>query len=132
MPKCVPDFPVYGKRPVIDNDWYKTLARDDVSLVDSPIKSFTEKGILTEDGIEHEFDVIIYATGFNTNRFLWPMDVKGSMEASGQGRRGVWPVEVKGRRPGPVNKSEGLEARMAQRLSMKVRGWVLGWHRACQ
>ena len=77
LPKCVPDFPVYGKRPVIDNDWYKTLARDDVSLVDSPIKSFSEKGILTEDGIEHEFDVIIYATGFNTNRFLWPMDVKG-------------------------------------------------------
>ena len=61
----------------IDNEWYKTIARDDVSLVDSPIKSFTEKGILTEDGIEHEFDVIIYATGFNTNRFLWPMDVTG-------------------------------------------------------
>ena len=77
LPKCVPDFPVYGKRPVIDNDWYKTLAREDVTLADSPIKSFTENGIHTEDGVKHEFDVIVYATGFNTNQFLWPIDVNG-------------------------------------------------------
>ena len=96
LPKCVPDFPVYGKRPVIDNDWYKTLAREDVTLADSPIKSFTEKGILTEDGVKHEFDVIVYATGFNTNQFLWPIDVNGLDEKNLGESWGETPEAYKG------------------------------------
>jgi hypothetical protein len=27
---CVPDYPPYGKRPLIDNGWYRTITRDDV------------------------------------------------------------------------------------------------------
>ncbi len=85
--KCIPDFPVYGKRPVIDNDWYQTLARDDVSLIDEPIRRFTETGIETEKGVIHDFDVVIFATGFNTNRFLWPMEVLG---ADGKDLGNIW------------------------------------------
>src|SRR5690606_20809368 len=29
---CVPDYPPYAKRPLIDNGWYATLKRDDVEL----------------------------------------------------------------------------------------------------
>ena len=29
---CVPNFPVWGKRLIVDNGWYETLAREDVSL----------------------------------------------------------------------------------------------------
>jgi len=33
--------------------------------------------VVTVDGVRHEVDVIVYATGFQANRFLWPMRVVG-------------------------------------------------------
>ncbi|MBO6557773.1 MAG: NAD(P)/FAD-dependent oxidoreductase [Pseudomonadales bacterium] len=96
MGKCVPDFPPFGKRVIIDNNWYGTMARNDVSLVDSPIVRFNESGIETEDGEVHDFDVIIFATGFNTNRFLWPMEVVGESGESLDSRWGDSPEAYKG------------------------------------
>ena len=96
MGKCVPGFPVFGKRLIIDNNWYGTLARDDVTLVDSPILRFNETGIETEDGQQHEFDLIVFATGFNTNRFLWPMDVVGETGELLDQRWGESPQAYKG------------------------------------
>ncbi len=96
MAKCVPDFPVFGKRIVIDNNWYGTMARQDVTLVDNPILRFTETGIETADGTQHEFDVVIFATGFNTNRFLWPMEVVGKTGVSLDERWGETPQAYKG------------------------------------
>ncbi len=77
LAKVVPDFPVFGKRLVIDNNWYPTLARDDVTLVTDPIARVTPRGIETADGVEREVDVIVFATGFKSNLFLWPMEVSG-------------------------------------------------------
>ena len=37
-----------------------------------------------------------------------------------------WPTEVRDWGLGPVDKSEGLGARLARALSIKVRGWGLG------
>ncbi len=59
---------LYAKRPLCCDNYYETYNRDDVHLVDvqhNPIVEFTEKGIRTEDGTEHELDVIILATGFD-------------------------------------------------------------------
>jgi cation diffusion facilitator CzcD-associated flavoprotein CzcO len=59
---------LYAKRPLCCDDYYETYNRDNVTLVDvqhNPIVEFTEKGIRTEDGTEHELDVIILATGFD-------------------------------------------------------------------
>ena len=96
MARCVPDFPVFGKRLIIDSNWYGTMARDDVTLVDSPILRFTETGIETEDGTLHELDAVIFATGFNTNRFLWPMEVVGRSGESLDSRWGESPEAYKG------------------------------------
>lgn len=93
---CVPDFPVFGKRLIVDNNWYQTMARDDVSLTDERIERFTETGIETADGQLHEFDVVVFATGFNSNRFLWPMDVVGSSGTSLDARWGDYPQAYKG------------------------------------
>ena len=94
--KCVPDFPVFGKRLIIDNNWYQTMAREDVTLLDDPIVSFYPGGIETADGTQHEFDVVIFATGFNTNRFLWPMEVVGRSGTSLEERWGDYPQAYKG------------------------------------
>jgi hypothetical protein len=32
---------------------------------------------LTAAGVEHAVDVIVLATGFKTNEYLWPMEIKG-------------------------------------------------------
>ncbi len=80
--KCVPDFPVWGKRLIVDNGWYPTLARDNVDLVDDAIVRVLPEGVETADGTVHELDVLILATGFHTNQFLWPMDVVGKSGAT--------------------------------------------------
>ena len=96
MKKCLPDFPVFGKRLIIDNNWYQHMAREDVDLVDEAIVRFHPKGIETADGTIHEFDVVVFATGFNTNRFLWPMDVVGKSNVSLAERWGEYPQAYKG------------------------------------
>ncbi|MFB3105451.1 MAG: flavin-containing monooxygenase, partial [Pseudomonadales bacterium] len=95
-PKCVPDFPVFGKRLVIDNNWYPTIARDDVDLVTDGIARITPKGIATVDGELHEVDVIIVATGFKSNLFLWPMEVVGRSGTSLEDRWGDYPRAFQG------------------------------------
>jgi 4-hydroxyacetophenone monooxygenase len=57
--------------------WLSTLKRDNVDLVTTPITAITPRGILCADGAEYPVDVIVYATGFHANRFLWPMDIAG-------------------------------------------------------
>jgi cation diffusion facilitator CzcD-associated flavoprotein CzcO len=62
-----PSHPFGCKRPIIDQGYYETFNRDNVTLVDlrkEPIVEITPTGIRTEHG-HHELDVIIYATGFD-------------------------------------------------------------------
>ena len=74
---CIPSFPVWGKRLIVDNGWYPTLGREDVHLVTDPIERVTATGITTTDGTHHEIDILILATGFHSNDFLWPMEIVG-------------------------------------------------------
>lgn len=74
--KVVPSYPPYAKRIIIDNGWYRTLKRANVSLVTDPISEITEHGVVSAAGIA-DVDVIIYATGFYTNRVLSPMEISG-------------------------------------------------------
>ena len=64
---CPKDHPYATKRPTVEEDYYETFNRENVSLVDlraTPLQEVTAKGIRTSDG-EHEFDAIIMATGFD-------------------------------------------------------------------
>lgn len=74
----IPDSPIGGKRIVRDNGtWIATLKRDNVRVERSPIDAITEHGISCANGVNHEFDVIIYGTGFQASKFLMPMTVTG-------------------------------------------------------
>ena len=76
--KVVPDYPATGKRTLQDNgSWLKTLVRDDVELVRTPIARIDAGGVVTEDGVHRAADVIVYATGFSANKLLWPMTFVG-------------------------------------------------------
>jgi 4-hydroxyacetophenone monooxygenase len=78
LDKVIPTYPVGGKRALLDNGvWVGALKRDNVELVTDPIAKVTPTGMVTADGTEREFDVIIYGTGFHASKFLWPMKIKG-------------------------------------------------------
>jgi len=76
--KVVPDYPATGKRTLQDNgSWLKTLTRDNVELVRTGIDHIESDAIVTEDGIRYPADVIVYATGFEHTKMLWPMTIRG-------------------------------------------------------
>lgn len=59
---------LYARRPVCDSGYYATFNRENVSLIDinaNPITEITPHGIRTDDDVEHELDVLIFATGFD-------------------------------------------------------------------
>jgi 4-hydroxyacetophenone monooxygenase len=74
---AVPDYPPFAKRMLLDNDWFRTLTRDNVELVTERIAAVSERGLRTESGAHHDLDAIVFATGFQANRFLWPMTITG-------------------------------------------------------
>ncbi len=75
--KLTPDFPVGCKRVLISNDYYSTLTRENVEVVDDPIARVTESGVETKSGRSFEADTIIYGTGFESTSFLAPMRIVG-------------------------------------------------------
>jgi len=74
----IPRYPLGAKRVIRDNGvWARTLKRDNVRLVTTPIERIDASGVVTEDGEAHRFDVLIYGTGFQASKFLTPMQVTG-------------------------------------------------------
>ncbi|MEU0953850.1 NAD(P)/FAD-dependent oxidoreductase [Streptomyces niveus] len=75
----------YAKRPICNTGYYETYNRDNVSLVstkENPIVRITPAGVVTEDGTEHELDVLVFATGYEA--------MEGSYNRIGiQGREGT-------------------------------------------
>jgi len=85
--KCVPTYPPYGKRILLDNGWYKTLAKSNVELVSDEIDRFTRDGILTKDGKERPFDITVVATGFKVTEMAARLDITGR---DGRNLRDKW------------------------------------------
>jgi len=75
--KLTPDYPIGCKRILIADDYYPALMQPNVELVTDKIARITPKGIETKDGAKHDFDVIVYATGFETTGWHWSVDVVG-------------------------------------------------------
>jgi cyclohexanone monooxygenase len=74
------DYPMGCKRPVIDTDYYETFNRENVTLVDlrkGGIDCIQNNGVKTGQG-EYEFDVLVYATGFDAmTGALGSIDIRG-------------------------------------------------------
>jgi 4-hydroxyacetophenone monooxygenase len=76
--KSIPDYPASGKRILQDDGfWLRALRRPNVELVRTAIDRIVPEGIVTADGTLREADVICYATGFQHNEFLAPIDLVG-------------------------------------------------------
>jgi cation diffusion facilitator CzcD-associated flavoprotein CzcO len=82
--KLMPDHFVMTKRPILENGYWETYNRDNVTLVDlreDPIERFTERSVVTRSG-EQPVDMLVLATGFDA--------ISGSMlRLNPEGRGGV-------------------------------------------
>jgi cation diffusion facilitator CzcD-associated flavoprotein CzcO len=61
------NFAVGCRRPTPGNGYLEALCEDNVTVVSKGITEITPKGMKTADGVEHEFDVIVCATGFDVS-----------------------------------------------------------------
>ncbi len=75
--KCTPTYPPLTKRLPMDNGWYASLLRDHVELETRPIGRIVPEGVELESGEIVELDVLVLATGYRANDFLWPMEITG-------------------------------------------------------
>jgi cation diffusion facilitator CzcD-associated flavoprotein CzcO len=82
--KLMPDHFVMTKRPILDNGYFETFNRDNVTLVDlreDPIERFTPTSVVTRTG-ERPIEMLVLATGFDA--------ISGSMlRLDPKGRGGV-------------------------------------------
>lgn len=61
---------LFVRRPPCDQGWYEKFNQNNVFAVDiqkTPITAIEENGIRTSDGTMHELDIIVLATGFQSN-----------------------------------------------------------------
>lgn len=75
--RSIPDYPPFGKRMLLDNGWYDMLIHEHTEFLSTGAAEVTPKGFIDTDGVEHEADVLVFATGFHAARFLYPMHVVG-------------------------------------------------------
>ncbi|MCD2192040.1 NAD(P)/FAD-dependent oxidoreductase [Actinomycetospora endophytica] len=75
--KLTPDYEVGCKRLVISGEFYDAVQRDNVDVVTDGIERVETGGVRTTDGVLHELDTLVLATGFHADAYLRPMTVTG-------------------------------------------------------
>lgn len=71
--QVTPTYRMGCKRIVVSDDYHRTLTRENVQVLTSPIREVGPSSITTADGAEHPVDAIILATGFHPISFADPL-----------------------------------------------------------
>ncbi|KAJ3993013.1 cyclohexanone monooxygenase [Lentinula boryana] len=76
-----PPHPFGVKRPSLEQRYYEVYSQPNVTLVDiskDAIEEITPNGLKTSDGVEHELDVLVLATGFDmVTGGITSIDIRG-------------------------------------------------------
>jgi len=62
--RLTPHYLLGCKRILPSNDWYPAIQQPNVDLVTAGIREVVPEGIVSADGVIHEVDTIVFATGF--------------------------------------------------------------------
>ena len=84
-----PTYRAACKRLVLSDNFYDAIQQPNATLVTEGIERIETSGVRTRDGVLHELDVLVLATGFRVDSFVRPMEVLG---------RGDLPLEQAWRR----------------------------------
>ena len=78
LEKLTPTYPPGAKRMLRDNGvWAAALKQPHARLITDGILRVEECGIVVADGVLHEVDIIVLATGFQSSDYLAPIKVIG-------------------------------------------------------
>ncbi len=72
-----PSYRAGCKRLIMSDRFYEAIQRPNATLVTEAIEGIEPAGVRTRDGVLHEIDVLVLATGFRVDRFVRPMHVVG-------------------------------------------------------
>lgn len=85
--QVTPTYPAFGKRMLMDNGWYRTMTRDNVTLVNNAITEVDGNAVVTADGKRHEVDILVVCTGFDAINLLSSFNLVGR---GGKSVREAW------------------------------------------
>lgn len=75
--KLHPDYEPLCRRLVMSVPFFKAIQRPNVSVLTGGIDRVVPQGVITNDGVLHELDILVCATGFDAHSYLRPMEVLG-------------------------------------------------------
>ncbi|MDF3031644.1 MAG: monooxygenase [Moraxellaceae bacterium] len=75
--KLTPDFVPLCRRLILATGYYEAMQRANVDVIVEDIVKVESQGIRTADGVLHEFDVLVLATGFDAQAYIRPTAVIG-------------------------------------------------------
>ncbi len=72
-----PEYRAACKRLIISPNFYEAMQAPQTELVTEAIEAVVPEGVRTKDGVLHELDVLVLATGYHADAFMRPMNVIG-------------------------------------------------------
>ena len=72
-----PNYDIGCKRVLLSDDYYPALSRPNVELIPTGAQGFHTHSIVAGDGTERTIDAVVFATGFDVQGFLRPLQVVG-------------------------------------------------------
>lgn len=75
--KLTPDYQAMCKRIVAAGHYYQSVQKPGVEVVVDPIDHIEPRGVVTADGLLHELDLLVLATGFDAHAYVRPMEIIG-------------------------------------------------------
>src|SRR5690606_34721191 len=87
LPEVLPDYPPFGKRMLMDNGWYRTMTKENVTLVTGGISRVEGNEVITDKGERCYADILVVATGFDAVNMLSSFKLYGR---GGKSIREVW------------------------------------------
>ena len=72
-----PEYRAACKRLIISPNFYEAMQAPQTELVTEAIEAVVPEGVRTKDGVLHELDVLVLATGYHADAFMRPMNIVG-------------------------------------------------------
>ncbi|MCV7007227.1 flavin-containing monooxygenase [Mycobacterium gordonae] len=75
--KLTPKDQPMCKRQVMAGHFYRSVRQPGVEVITEAIDHIEPSGIVTADGVLHEVDLLVFATGFDARAYVRPMEIIG-------------------------------------------------------
>jgi cation diffusion facilitator CzcD-associated flavoprotein CzcO len=75
--KLTPDYVIGCKRILPSNEWYPAVTQPNVEIVPSAVTEVRPNGVIGADGVLHEADTIVLATGFHVTDTPFAKVIRG-------------------------------------------------------